>query len=195
MISQIKLSTIIATGFGIGFIKKAPGTFGSILAFPLYFLFTYLLIVVKGGVASLASLDLINSMLVLITLLFFIGIWASECYCNENKKYDPKEIVIDEVVGQMLNIALVMLFLPYIGEAVISKFKDYGIDALKLVIINLFASFVLFRLFDITKPWPIKTIEASYKNGFGVMIDDICAAVLRCIMQFFILFAIIDQLK
>ena len=72
---------------------------------------------------------------------------------DTNKKSDPKEIVIDEFIGQ----SLVLVFLPLI-------FKNYVLG------------FILFRFFDIYKPYPIKIIEKKFQNGFGIIFDDIIAA-------------------
>ena len=81
---DLSLSTIIATGFGVGKIPFAPGTFGSLLAFPLYILMTYLVSKGKDGVGSIAAFELINYLLVLTFAFFLIGIWASECYCLDH---------------------------------------------------------------------------------------------------------------
>lgn len=194
MQKKFSLSKMVATFFYIGCIPYAPGTFGSICAFPLYILLTYLISMAKGGVGSISSSELINNILVINVALFFVGFWAAEEYSTEIKKDDPKEVVIDEVVGQLLAISLVVLLLPYIGGEAIMKFKQHGIDEYKLAMLNFLGIFLLFRLFDITKPWPIDYLEKRYKGGFGVMIDDILAAIFAVIVQFFILYGIIDRL-
>ena len=191
---KFAFSTMIATCFGVGFAPFAPGTFGSIVAFPLYMLLTYLLSMAHGGVSNIVTSELINSLLVVTTALFFLGLWASERYSKNTGIEDPKEVVIDEVVGQLLAICLVMFFLPYIGGEAIMKFKSHGIEELHLALLNLAASFILFRIFDIRKPWPIDYIDKNYKGGLGIMLDDIVAAIFAVAMQFFILYAIIDRL-
>ena len=193
MKNKISLSTMIATFFGIGFCQFAPGTLGSIAAFPLYFLVTYMLIFIKGGVVSLASGDLINSLLVFFTALFFIGVWAAQQYSAKTGKSDPKEIVIDEVVGQSFTICWIIFFLPYLGIEILEKFINIGISEPNFVWLNLLSAFILFRLFDITKPWPINYIDKKYKGGFGVMLDDVVAALFACIIHYFILYAIADH--
>ena len=195
MKNKFSLSTMIATCFGVGYIPFAPGTFGSLMAFPIYFLLTYLMMVAKGGVIGLASHDLINSLLVAITGLFFIGIWAANRYSQETAKEDPKEVVIDEVVGQLLTICLIVLFLPYIGGEALMKFMHYGINEFYFVMLNLLSAFIMFRVFDITKPWPINYIDERYKTGLGIMLDDVVAAIFAVFMHFFILYAIIDRLN
>ena len=194
MKNKFSISTIIATFFGIGFIPWAPGTFASAITFVLYFLLVYVMTLIKGGITHLASPDLINSLMVFFTGLFFIGSWAADCYSHNHNKQDPKEVVIDEVVGQALTIMLITFFLPYIGMDALQKFYKLGFDNSQLVWINLLSAFILFRVFDITKPWPINYIDKKYKNGFGVMLDDVVAAIFAAITHFFILYAIIDRL-
>jgi phosphatidylglycerophosphatase A len=194
MKKKASLSSVIATFFGIGYISFAPGTFGSIVAFPVYFLLTYMLIVLKGGVASLGAPGLINGMLVWIVGLFFIGLWAADKYSKDTGNEDPKEVVIDEVVGQLLTICLIVWLVPNIGGEAVFKFENIGINKFNLVLLNLLSAFVLFRLFDIFKPWPINYIEKRYKGGLGIMLDDVVAAIFAVVVHFFILYAIIDRI-
>ncbi len=194
MKNRFSLTTMIATCCGLGLFPIAPGTIGSMIAFPLYFILAFLFISAKGGVASLASPDLTNSLLVFFTGLFFVGAWAAEQYSLQAGKKDPKEIIIDEVVGQSLTICIIIFFLPYIGMDYLKKFIDIGISEPNFVYLNLLSAFILFRLFDIIKPWPINYIDKTYKSGLGVMLDDAVAAVFASIMHYFILYAIIDRL-
>lgn len=95
-----------------------------------------------------------NSALLLASIIaFFVGWWASHVYLRYTDASDPKEIVIDEVAGQWL----VLSFLY-------PTFNSY------------LAGLVVFRLFDIVKPWPISWSDRKIKGGFGVMFDDILAA-------------------
>ena len=117
-----------------------------------------------GSIASLPFAALIvnyggNYLLIFFTIIFFfIGVKISDKYSKLIDKKDPSEIVIDEVVGQWL----VLIFVP--------------LD-LKLYILAL----VIFRFFDIFKPWPIKLLEKKYDGGFGIMVDDILAAIYSVI--------------
>jgi phosphatidylglycerophosphatase A len=188
------LSKIIATFFGIGYVPFAPGTVASIVSFPFYFLMTYLFIKAEGGVSNLASTNLINILMIFIVLLFFVGIWASQAYSIHVNKEDPKEVVIDEVVGQLLTICLITLLLPYVGVEYLIKIEKFGLSKLQLACLNLFSAFLLFRIFDIAKPWPIDFIEKKYKGGLGIMLDDVMAAIFAVFTHFFILYAIIDRL-
>ena len=194
MKNKLSPSTIIATFFGIGFIPWAPGSVASAVTFIFYFLLVYLLTLIKGGITSLASPDLINSLMVFFTGLFFIGSWAADRYSIVHNKQDPKEVVIDEVVGQALTIMIITFFLPYIGIEALQKFYKIGINESQLVWLNLLSAFILFRVFDITKPWPINIIDRKYKNGLGVMLDDVIAAIFAALVHFFILYAVIDRL-
>lgn len=194
MKDKFSASTIIATFFGVGFVPKAPGTFASIFAFILYFLLVYLMTLAKGGSLTLTSPELANNLLVFYTGLFFIGSWAAEKYSLNTNQQDPKEVVIDEIVGQGLTIIIIMFFLPYVGMDVFRKFHQTGIGDEMILWLNLLSSFILFRIFDITKPWPINFIDRKYKNGFGVMLDDAVAAIFAALVHFFILYAIADRL-
>lgn len=86
-------------------------------------------------------------------LVFLVGIWASEIYARRLGHEDPGSVVVDEVAGQWLTLVPVALQLEYYPLA-----------------------FVLFRLFDILKPWPINWADRKLKGGFGIMADDILAA-------------------
>lgn len=88
-------------------------------------------------------------------LLFFIGWWASDIYLGEERQEeDPSEIVVDEVVGMWLLLAFLY-----------PTWQSY------------LAAFLLFRLFDIVKPWPVSLADKQVKGAFGVMLDDATAAL------------------
>ena len=131
---------IIALGAGAGLVPVAPGTAGTLLAFPLYW-----------GLANwLAS----PAVLALITAGFVVGIWA----CGETGRAlgaaDHGAMVWDEIVA----FALVLVFTP-------AGWKWQA------------GAFLLFRFFDIVKPPPIRYFDRKWKNGFGVMFDDLLAAL------------------
>ena len=132
---------IIALGGGAGLSRKAPGTIGTLATFPLWWMAISL-----GGNSAVA---------VLACALFVLGIWAADV-CGRNLGVsDHGSIVIDEIAGFMLVLAMT----PH--------------HWLWMLI-----AFGLFRLFDITKPWPIRVADAKIKGGFGVMFDDLLAALL-----------------
>lgn len=88
-----------------------------------------------------------------------VGAWACEIYARAKGRDDPSECVIDEVAGQWVICAFAPLSIP-----------------------AYFLAFILFRLFDILKPWPIKTIERTVPGGLGIMVDDIVAALMGCVI-------------
>lgn len=132
-------SKIIATVFGIGYFPIAPGTLTSLIVIFLYKLYLYEL-----------SWPLY---LLLLFLLFFVGVFASSKCASELNKKDPRIIVIDEAVGQLL---------------VLFRMSE---DWLPLLL-----SFFLFRFFDIIKPIPIRKVE-NFPSGWGIMMDDLLAAI------------------
>ncbi|MBX3497187.1 MAG: phosphatidylglycerophosphatase A [Parvibaculum sp.] len=135
---------LVATWFGAGLIRPAPGTWGSLGAVPFAFVIVYFLGAPALALAALAA--------------FAAGIWASERYCAASGTEDASEVVIDEVAAMWLVLA-----------------------ALPMSPVNWLAGFALFRLFDIWKPWPIGAVERRFKGGFGVMADDVVAAIYAVI--------------
>ena len=136
---------LISTWFGIGLIPLAPGTWGSLAALPIAWLITNHL-----GQTFL---------LVFIIFLFFLGLSTSEIYSKRTNDMDPKSIVIDEVVGQILvTTAIPLSFFWFL------------------------AAFILFRIFDILKPWPINQVDSKLKNALGVILDDVLAALYAGIL-------------
>ena len=133
------LSKSISTFFGIGFIPFAPGTLTSIVIILLYKYYLYKL---SWPVYAL-----------ILILLFFIGVYASTDYSTALNKKDPRKIVVDEALGQLL---------------VLFRMSDAWFPVL--------SCFVLFRIFDIAKPFPIRRIE-KLPAGWGIMLDDVVAAV------------------
>ena len=147
-----KLNFIFVTFFGIGKIKKIPGTFAS--------LFTTLLLFFLFHILNFSP----NIILVIIILIFFISLFAVKIYIKDLSNKDPKEVVIDEVIGQSIPL--------YIYEVSHNITKD-SIDALKFYLII----FILFRFFDFAKPFPVNYFDKNYKNSFGVIMDDVCAGL------------------
>jgi len=101
------------------------------------------------------------SLLALAALLFLVGCWAAERVSRATDTADPGFIVIDEVAAQ----ALVLTIAPVTPVAYL-------------------AGFILFRIFDVLKPWPIRVLDRKIHNGFGVMIDDIAAAGYAMLILF-----------
>ncbi len=130
---------LVALGFGAGLIPFAPGTFGTLLALPLY--------------AALHRLLTPDDFLIVLAFLYLAGVWVCDKAGRDLGVEDHQAIVWDEVVAFLL----VLFFTP-------------------ATLLWQATAFVLFRLFDILKPGPIRSIERMFRGGFGVMVDDLVAA-------------------
>ena len=143
---------LFVTMFGIGKIKMIPGTVGSFATIIILFVLFHTLNI---------SSNLILLGLIIIFIYSFSAV-ASHTENSENK--DPKEIVIDEFIGQSIPI--------YLYE--ISHGTEKSPDE---AIIFYAICFVLFRFFDIKKPFPVSFFDRNFKNSFGVIMDDVCAGL------------------
>ncbi|MDG1436572.1 MAG: phosphatidylglycerophosphatase A [Rickettsiaceae bacterium] len=187
---------MVATVGYIGKIKYAPGTFGSLVAFPLcyiimYFTFNNQIIFPINGLSIVEQsfITLLIIELSAILILFIIGTYCTRCYIENLDNKDPKEVVIDEVVGQMLVINLCSMSIVMLLD---TKLKDY-MNGSTIDFIFLFLSpFILFRLFDIFKPWPINWLDKNIKGALGVMIDDVAAAIFAIIAHYVMIFILLD---
>ena len=100
----------------------------------------------------------------LLIIIFFISLYAVNIFIKDLTSKDPKEIVIDEFIGQSIPICLY-------------EIAHKGPKDTSEVLTFYFVMFVLFRIFDITKPYPVSYYDRNFKNSFGVMMDDICAGL------------------
>ncbi len=143
----------IATAGGAGYMPVAPGTFGSAVGVLLFLL--------------LAGLD---PVLFTITLsgLLVLGIWSADYAERVFGQHDDGRIVIDEVVGQLVTLAPLLVL-------------DGAAGARSLPLLA--AGFFAFRLFDIWKPGPVSWAEKNFAGGAGVMLDDVAAGVLGAIVM------------
>lgn len=195
MINEIRRAII--TGLYVGFLPKIPGTFGSILAFPIIYLIIFLCatfkfkLIISGLDNNFQEILGILSILLIVNLvIFIIGVKLSDIYVKKTGREDPKEIVIDEISGQMLTVILSFLAPIFAHNSYLSnKFDIFYIHLFFVVILP----FVTFRFFDIIKPWPIDEIDKKVKGGLGIMIDDIVAAIFASIMTYAITFVIIGE--
>ncbi|HML10441.1 MAG TPA: phosphatidylglycerophosphatase A [Stellaceae bacterium] len=130
----------MATGFGIGLLPKAPGTWASLAALPLGWLLQW-----RFGVPGL---------LVAAAIALAAGWWASARVAQASGIFDPGFVIIDEIAAQLLVLA---------GAPLDWRFY--------------LAAFLLFRLFDIWKPFPVNWLDRNVKGGFGIMLDDVAAAI------------------
>ena len=144
------LNTLFVTMFGLGKIPKIPGTFGSLATIIILYIFFHVL--------DLSS----NSILICLIIISIFSFSAIAIYIKDNENKDPKEVIIDEFIGQSIPI--------YLYE--ISHGTEKTSDE---AIIFYVICFVLFRFFDILKPFPVSYFDKNFKNSFGVIMDDVCA--------------------
>ena len=143
---------LFVTFFGIGTIRFAPGTITSLITTVLLFSLFH--------VINLSN----NVILLFIILVFLYSFYAVADYIKENENKDPREVVIDEFIGQSIPI--------YLFEIAHGSEKNFQEAILFYIYI-----FVLFRFFDIKKPFPVNIFDKNYKNSFGVIIDDVIAGL------------------
>ena len=143
-------NSLFVTMFGLGKIKFIPGTFGSLTTTIILYYFFH-----KLNFSS-------NTILIGLILIFVYSFYAVSSYIENNRNKDPGEIIIDEFLGQSIPI-----YLYEISHGT-SKNAD---DA----IVYYLLFFILFRYFDIMKPFPVNFFDKNFKNSFGVIMDDICA--------------------
>jgi phosphatidylglycerophosphatase A len=201
------LALAIATALGVGYAPKAPGTFGSLVGI-LTAILTAVFFLRPGSVRELFSahpleqamlrdtallpgsnmhdtaivLAVIYAALLLLVLVV-VGVWSCARVEEYSGIHDPQYVVIDEVAGQ--HIALVLPLLPIVLPHLTARmdFSQYAIYA-GLSLVNwkyLLAGFVLFRLFDIWKPFPLRRLE-KLPHGWGIMADDWGAGLYAAIV-------------
>ncbi len=139
----------LAFGFGSGLAKKAPGTFGTLAAIPVYGLL-------------LQTNDWLYSVLTVLATL--IGIWICGVAAKKLEEHDFGGIVWDEIAGFLITMWLI----PFTWPALIG-------------------GFILFRFFDILKPWPIKVVDKRVAGGLGIMLDDVLAGIFAAVVLRFVL--------
>ena len=146
------LNYLIVTCFGIGSIRFAPGTITSLITTVfLYSLF---------HIINLPN----NTILVTLLIIFIYSFYAVRNYILNIEDKDPREIVIDEFIGQSIPICLY-------------EIAHEGTNEANQILTFYFIMFILFRIFDITKPYPISYYDKNFKNSFGVLMDDVCAGL------------------
>jgi len=139
----------LAFGFGSGLAKKAPGTFGTLAAVPLYL-----------ALVQAQSL-IVYSVVTLLVIL--VGVWICGQAAEKLGEHDFGGIVWDEIAGFLVTMWLI----PFTWQAVA-------------------LGFILFRVFDIVKPWPIRWIDRQVDGGLGIMLDDVLAGVFAGGLLFYI---------
>ena len=141
---------LFVTCFGIGSLRFAPGTLTSLVTtIFLYSLF---------HIVDLSS----NTILIILLIIFIYSFHAVSEYIKYSDNKDPKEVVIDEFIGQSIPI-----FLFEVSHGPLKSSQE--------VVLIYFYIFILFRFFDINKPFPINFFDKKFKNSFGVILDDVLA--------------------
>ena len=146
------LNTLFVTMFGLGRIKIIPGTFGSLATVLILYFFFH--------IYNISS----NIILLFLLIIFILSFFTIAAHIRDNKNKDPSEVIIDEFIGQSIPI-----YLYEISHGT----KKTSDEALIFYII----CFILFRFFDIVKPFPVNFFDKNYKNSFGVIMDDVFAGI------------------
>ena len=161
-----KINFLFVTLFGIGKVSKIPGSIASIVTtIFLYFLFHIL---------SLSP----NIILITVIIIFFISLYAVNAFIKDLDNKDPKEVVIDEFIGQSIPICLY-------------EIAHEGTKETNEVLAFYFIMFILFRIFDIAKPYPVSYYDKNFKNSFGIIMDDVCAGLY--VVAFLVLYMVITS--
>ena len=194
-----RLALAIATALGVGYIPKAPGTFGSIvgiavaiLTHPVSLIVVIGLLFFHGGLGidmpvfrghSAPALLLVPSLAALV-IIGLIGVWSSSRAAAYTGAEDPQHVVIDEVSGMQLTLVLAIVplglpthLLPADEASVFALYSALSLLNWKYLLLG----FILFRVFDIWKPWPIRRLE-KLPGGWGIMADDWMAGIYAAIL-------------
>ena len=147
-----KIIFYIVTLFGIGKISKIPGSVASLVTTMFLFFLFHILKISP------------NFFLISIIIIFFISLYAVNIFIKDLDNKDPKEVVIDEFIGQSIPISLY-------------EIAHEGSKDINQVLTFYFIMFILFRIFDIAKPYPVSYYDKNFKNSFGVIMDDVAAGL------------------
>ena len=137
---------------GIGKLPKIPGSYASLITV----IFLYILFHILAVPADVFLFFLVT--------IFIISLFAVNLFIKDLTNKDPKEIVIDEFIGQSIPICLYEIA----HNEPTSPYR---------VLTFYFIMFILFRIFDIAKPYPVSYYDKNFKNSFGVIMDDVCAGL------------------
>ena len=159
-----KINILISTFFGNGYISRIPGTFTS--------LSTLIILYVLFEILQFKNL---NYILILYSITFFYSFYAVMDSETEFENKDPRQIVIDEVLGQAMPLILIV----YLSS---KNLINIPIEIYYLL------SFILFRFFDIVKPFPVSYFDKQHKNFFGIIMDDIMAGFYTMLIIYLVSF-------
>ena len=146
------INFLFVTLFGIGKFKKIPGSYASLATIILLFILFHIL--------NFSP----NTVLIGIIIVFLISLYAVNIFIKDLDNKDPKEVVIDEFIGQSIPICLY-------------EIAHEGVKETNEILTFYFIMFILFRIFDITKPFPVNYYDKNFKNSFGVIMDDVMAGL------------------
>ena len=147
-----KINFLFVTLCGIGKLTRIPGSVASLVTTIILF-FLFHIFNIQPSI-----------IFVFLILIFFISIYSVNIFIRDLDNKDPKEIVIDEFIGQSIPICLY-------------EIAHEGVRETSQVLTFYFLMFILFRIFDITKPYPVSYYDKNFKNSFGVIMDDVCAGL------------------
>ncbi len=157
-----KFNVLISTLFGCGYLTKLPGTVSSLVTTIIIYI-----IYEHHGYKDL------KYSLIFFVILFLYSFYAVKDAESEFKNKDPRQIVIDEVLGQTIPL----IFLLYLSQ---NNYLNVQIE------IYYALSFLLFRFFDIIKPFPVNYFDKNFKNYFGIIMDDIMAGLYSILVIYLI---------
>ena len=158
-----KINVLISTFFGCGYYTKIPGTITSLVT--TIFIYT---------ACEYFEYNNVKFLLIFFIIIFFYSFYAVKDSESEFKNKDPRQIVIDEVLGQTMPLIL----LVYLNQN----------NQLSLQIEIYYAlSFLFFRFFDIIKPFPVSYFDKNFKNYFGIIMDDIMAGLYSMLLIYLII--------
>ena len=146
------INFLFVTLFGIGKLKKIPGSYASLATTIFLFILFHIL--------NFSP----NIVLIGVIIVFLISLYAVNIFIKDMDNKDPKEVVIDEFIGQSIPICLY-------------EIAHKGTKETNEVLTFYFIMFILFRIFDIAKPYPVSYYDKNFKNSFGVIMDDVVAGL------------------
>ena len=146
------INFLFVTLFGIGKLKKIPGSYASLATIIFLFILFHIL--------NFSP----NIVLIGVIIVFLISLYAVNIFIKDLDNKDPKEVVIDEFIGQSIPICLY-------------EIAHEGTKETSQALTFYFIMFILFRIFDIAKPYPVSYYDKNFKNSFGVIMDDVCAGL------------------
>ena len=146
------INFLFVTLFGIGKLKKIPGSYASLATTIFLFILFHIL--------NFSP----NIVLIGVVIVFLISLYAVNIFIKDMDNKDPKEVVIDEFIGQSIPICLY-------------EIAHEGTKETNEVLTFYFIMFILFRIFDIVKHYPVSYYDKNFKNSFGVIMDDVVAGL------------------